>query len=142
MQFALLIISADLDVLSANRSILPAKGPVPAVLVKPVVDLASRHLVCCVLLTGIIVLQASRRWADAEQEAEDAEIASLAAVEDHKSRDSPEIAPRRRLDPQTDEDENDNARAPLRSPSGSLRKKQSGRRAASGARAGRTTNDR
>ncbi|KAH7107346.1 ER membrane protein SH3-domain-containing protein [Auriculariales sp. MPI-PUGE-AT-0066] len=121
----------DLWFLASHHSVLKGSKDVPTILVKPTVDIASRHLVCCVLLTGIIVLQAARLWAENEQDAEDAEIASQAAVEEaEKLRHSPETAPRRYHDAQTDDEvpelqTNGNA-------TGSIRKKPAAsRRAAS-----------
>jgi hypothetical protein len=38
----------------------------PTYLRKPTLDLASSHLVCSVALTGVVILQAGKWWADGE----------------------------------------------------------------------------
>jgi hypothetical protein len=38
----------------------------PSYLKKPTMDLASSHLVCSVIMTGVIFLQAGKWWADGE----------------------------------------------------------------------------
>ncbi|KZV99102.1 hypothetical protein EXIGLDRAFT_712471 [Exidia glandulosa HHB12029] len=45
---------------------------------KPTLDLGTAHLVCAVALTGVIVLQGGRLWAESEEEEEDAEEAKSA----------------------------------------------------------------
>ncbi|KZS98916.1 hypothetical protein SISNIDRAFT_480508 [Sistotremastrum niveocremeum HHB9708] len=42
------------------------EAPFPDILKKPTLELASSHLVCSVAMTGVLLLQAGRYWADGE----------------------------------------------------------------------------
>jgi hypothetical protein len=45
---------------------LNASKDFPTYLKKPTMDLASTHLVCSVIMTGVLFLQAGKWWADGE----------------------------------------------------------------------------
>ena len=48
--------------------------PFPLTLKGPTLDLASSHLVCSVALTGVLVLQAGRWWAEQRDEDDEEEL--------------------------------------------------------------------
>lgn len=53
---------------SSGSSSTPGVPPFPAYLRGPTLQLASSHLVCSVMLTGVILLQAGRWWAERADE--------------------------------------------------------------------------
>ena len=63
------------DLLSNFTSLPPTLSPFsfPASLRAPTLDLASKHLVCSVALTGVMLFQAGRWWAERDNEQEDTE---------------------------------------------------------------------
>ncbi|KZV70615.1 hypothetical protein PENSPDRAFT_631465 [Peniophora sp. CONT] len=66
----------------------PAKDtPFPSELRIPTMSLASSHLVCSVTLTGVILLQAARRWSEREDSGAP-ELAPSAGVEQKKVAES------------------------------------------------------
>jgi hypothetical protein len=73
--------------LNAPSNSLP---PFPATLKRPTLDLASSHLVCSVALTGVLVLQAGRWWAE-QRDDEEEEETSDAQKEEKSKRNVPEV---------------------------------------------------
>ncbi|CAG7846578.1 SubName: Full=Uncharacterized protein {ECO:0000313/EMBL:CCA69817.1} [Serendipita indica DSM 11827] len=64
----------------------------PPALRQPTVELASSHLICAVALTGVIILQATRYWAEGEDDGDAAE-SHVDSSEKHWKRSSRPIEP-------------------------------------------------
>jgi len=72
-----------IPIILAKFSTLPAhqlKDPFPDALRSATLDLASNHLMCSVALTGVLVLQAGRFWAERSDDEEIAELRREAAL--------------------------------------------------------------
>ncbi|OCH89110.1 hypothetical protein OBBRIDRAFT_696828, partial [Obba rivulosa] len=52
----------------SSSSSIPPLPPFPPSLREPILDLASSHLICSVMLTGVLILQAGRWWAEQADE--------------------------------------------------------------------------
>ncbi|KAJ7470683.1 Shr3 amino acid permease chaperone [Mycena latifolia] len=72
-----------IPIILAKFSTLPThqlKDPFPGSLRSATLDLASNHLMCSVALTGVLVLQAGRFWAERSDHADKAELRREAAL--------------------------------------------------------------
>ncbi|KAG9046534.1 hypothetical protein FS837_004233 [Tulasnella sp. UAMH 9824] len=94
--------------------------PFPDGLRQPTIELASSHLICSVALTGVLLLQAGRAWAEEEDASEKAEEEAEEREQLERERRSSEGA-RGRKRPQ-DEDEAAAAPAPARKSPSARRK--------------------
>ena len=72
---------------ASEASALPELPPFPPSLRGPTLELASSHLMCCVALTGVLVLQAGRWWAE-QKDLDDEEEESPAPSKEQSKKES------------------------------------------------------
>jgi len=80
--------------------------PFPDDLRQPTIELASSHLICSVALTGILLLQTGRYWADSEDRSEREQDEKEEAAEEERRRLESEATRGRRRHAEDEDDEN------------------------------------